>query len=63
MKTLFDTMIFQLEWLSHPAGEWLQKAAAPKKRKSRRVISSSQSPECSNIRGGRNEDARKTPAP
>jgi hypothetical protein len=63
MKTLFDRMMVQLEWLSHPAGGWLPKTSDSKKRKSRKTFSNVISPECSNIRGGRREDLRKTPAP
>ncbi|HVG40160.1 MAG TPA: hypothetical protein VM888_01015 [Chitinophagaceae bacterium] len=63
MKTLFDKMMLQFEWLSYPAGGWLQITATPKKTKRRRSSVAVLSPECSNVRGGRNADARKTPAP
>jgi predicted cupin superfamily sugar epimerase len=65
MKTFFEKLLIQFEFISHPAGGWFSKST--RKRKSSKELSHTVlSPECYNVRGVSSKKQnfnRHTPAP
>ena len=67
MKTFFEKLLIQFEFISHPAGGWFFKSTETGKRKtSKKLPHIVLSPECYNVRGvssKKQNSNRHTPAP
>ena len=67
MKTFFERLLIQFEFISHPAAGWFSKSAETRKRKSSKELPlNTLSPECYNVRGASSKKQnfnRHTPAP
>ncbi len=67
MKTFFEKLLIQLEFISHPAGGWFSKSSETQKRKmTNESPRAGFSPECYNVRGASTKKQsfiRHTPAP
>ncbi len=67
MKTFFEKLLIQFEFISHPAGGWFFKSTETRKRKSNNEFGRTGfSPEAYNVRGASSKKQnfnRHTPAP
>jgi hypothetical protein len=67
MKTFFEKLLIQFEFISHPAGGWFSKSTETRKRKSNKEYPHTGfSPESYNVRGAtskKQNSNRYTPAP
>ncbi|HVE61471.1 MAG TPA: hypothetical protein VNA26_06615 [Chitinophagaceae bacterium] len=67
MKTFFEKLLIQFEFISHPASGWFSKNTETRKTKTTKGLSHTVlSPECYNVRGASSKKQnfdRHTPAP